>query len=64
MPVLSINPYPNLEAIDPLSSSEKNQQKRKILKQVEAKPKLQELKEKISLLSIGQKKLLELLWIY
>tara|TARA_R100000005_G_C4999463_1_gene206216 strand:+ start:436 stop:2874 length:2439 start_codon:yes stop_codon:yes gene_type:complete len=44
--ILSINPYPNLEAIDPLSSSEKNQQKRKILKQVEAKPKLQELKEK------------------
>ena len=35
--ILSRNPYPNLEAIDPLSSSEKNDKKRKLEIQVEAK---------------------------
>ena len=44
--ILSVNPYPNLEAVDPLSSSEKNEKKKRILKQVEAKGKLSELKEK------------------
>tara|TARA_E500000305_G_scaffold28784_1_gene21922 strand:- start:3369 stop:5807 length:2439 start_codon:yes stop_codon:yes gene_type:complete len=44
--ILSVNPYPNLEAVDPLSSSEKNERKKKILMQVEAKKKLKELKDK------------------
>jgi len=44
--ILSVNPYPNLEAVDPLSSSEKNEKKKRVLKQVEAKGKLKELKEK------------------
>lgn len=44
--ILSRNPYPNLEAIDPLSSSEKDLQKRKVEIQIENKKKLQELKEK------------------
>ena len=43
--ILSRNPYPNLEAVDPLSSSEKNNKKRRIEIQVEAKKQLQQLKE-------------------
>jgi len=43
--ILSRNPYPNLEAIDPLSSSEKNNKKREVEIQVEAKKELQALKE-------------------
>ena len=44
--ILSVNPYPNLEAVDPLSSSEKNEKKKKVLMQVQSKGKLKELKEK------------------
>ena len=44
--ILSRNPYPNLEAIDPLSSSEKNKEKNKLRMQVQAKEQLQKLKEK------------------
>ena len=43
--ILSRNPYPNLEAVDPLSSSDKNNKKRRIEIQVEAKKQLQQLKE-------------------
>lgn len=43
--ILSRNPYPNLEAVDPLSSSEKNNKKRRIEIQVEAKKQLQQLKQ-------------------
>jgi len=43
--ILSRNPYPNLEAVDPLSSSEKNNKKRAIEIQVEAKKQLQQLKQ-------------------
>lgn len=43
--ILSRNPYPNLEAIDPLSSSEKNNKKRRVEIQVEAKKQLQQLKQ-------------------
>jgi hypothetical protein len=43
--ILSRNPYPNLEAIDPLSSSEKNNEKRRVEIQVEAKKQLQQLKQ-------------------
>ena len=42
--ILSRNPYPNLEAIDPLSSSEKNNEKNRIKNQVINKDKLVELK--------------------
>ena len=42
--ILSRNPYPNLEAIDPISSSEKNKEKQRIKTQVQMKPQLEELK--------------------
>jgi hypothetical protein len=44
--ILSRDPYPNLESVDPLSSSEKNKKKDKIKMQVEAKELLRSLKEK------------------
>jgi hypothetical protein len=43
--ILSRNPYPNLEAVDPLSSSEKNKEKQRLRTQVAVKKQLQELKE-------------------
>lgn len=43
--ILSRDPYPNVEAVDPLSSSEKNKQKRRINLQVQAREQLQRLKE-------------------
>jgi hypothetical protein len=43
--ILSRDPYPNLEAIDPLSSSEKNKNKRRMELQVQAKKELQQLKQ-------------------
>ena len=43
---LSRDPYPNLESIDPLSSSEKNRKKDKMKMQVEAKELLMSLKER------------------
>jgi hypothetical protein len=42
--ILSRNPYPNLEAVDPLSSSEKNKEKKRLRTQVAVKKDLQELK--------------------
>ena len=44
--ILSVNPYPNLEAVDPLSSSQKNEKKKKIIMQVKSKDKLKQLKDK------------------
>tara|TARA_R100000234_G_scaffold119698_1_gene103366 strand:- start:1762 stop:4182 length:2421 start_codon:yes stop_codon:yes gene_type:complete len=43
--ILSRNPYPNLEAVDPLSSSEKNKEKQRLRTQVAIKKDLQDLKE-------------------
>ena len=43
--ILSRNPYPNLESVDPLSSSEKNKRKDKIRVQVENRSALMTLKE-------------------
>lgn len=43
--ILSRDPYPNLESIDPISSSEKNNKKDRIKMQVEARKELQSLKE-------------------
>lgn len=42
--ILSRDPYPNLEAIDPISSSEKNREKKRIRTQVEIRKQLEELK--------------------
>lgn len=43
--ILSRDPYPNLEAIDPLSSSEKNEKKKVVELQVQARQQLLQLKE-------------------
>jgi len=43
--ILSLNPYPNLEAVDPLSSSEKDMEKKKVEFSVKSKKALQGLKE-------------------
>jgi len=43
--ILSLNPYPNLEAIDPLSSSEKDLEKKKMEFSVKAKESLQGIKK-------------------
>lgn len=44
--ILSQSPYPNLEAIDPLSSSEKDRERRKTEMLVKSKKQLQKIKEK------------------
>tara|TARA_Y100000401_G_scaffold77893_1_gene63512 strand:- start:946 stop:3381 length:2436 start_codon:yes stop_codon:yes gene_type:complete len=43
--ILSRNPYPNLEAIDPLSSSEKDREKNRLRMQVAMKDELKKLKQ-------------------
>lgn len=43
--ILSQAPYPNLEAVDPLSSSEKDKERRKMQMLVKAKKQLQQVKE-------------------
>lgn len=43
--ILSRDPYPNLEAVDPLSSSEKNKEKQRIKNQVEIREQLKQLKD-------------------
>ena len=45
--ILSKKPYPNLEAVDPLSSSEKDLQRRKIEMQVNAKAGMRQISEKL-----------------
>lgn len=45
--ILSKKPYPNLEAVDPLSSSEKDMQRRKIEMQIKAKEKTAAIAEKL-----------------
>ena len=45
--ILSKKPYPNLEAVDPLSSSEKDMQRRKIEMQIKAKEKTSAIAEKL-----------------
>lgn len=44
--ILSSDPYPNLEAVDPLSSSEKDAERRKIKMFVKNKQKIEQVKEK------------------
>jgi len=51
--ILSRKPYPNLEAVDPLSSSEKNDRKRKLSAQIEAKEALVQLKQTTGGFTLG-----------
>jgi len=44
--ILSLNPYPNLEAVDPLSSSEKDTDRRKIEMLIAAKNQLKKIEDK------------------
>ena len=48
--ILSKNPYPNVEAIDPLSSSQKDMEKKKIEASVMAKKELQKLKDETGMI--------------
>ena len=48
--VLSKSPYPNVEAIDPLSSSEKDKKKKRLEAEVKAKKQLEILKEESGLI--------------
>tara|TARA_R100001510_G_scaffold13780_1_gene10934 strand:+ start:2768 stop:5194 length:2427 start_codon:yes stop_codon:yes gene_type:complete len=52
--ILSRNPYPNLEAVDPLSSSEKNKEKNRITNQIKLRPQLEKLKELSGQVLVGQ----------
>jgi len=52
--ILSRNLHPNLEAIDPLSSSEKNRQKNFIQNSVEMKPQLQQFEQQFGEPLLGQ----------
>ena len=51
--ILSLNPYPNLEAVDPLSSSEKDLQRKKIEYSVKAKEALSGIEEKLGVQVAG-----------
>jgi hypothetical protein len=51
--ILSRKPYPNLEAVDPLSSSEKDKERRKVELKIKAKKQLQEINEKIPLKNVN-----------
>lgn len=54
--VLSREPYPNLEAVDPFSSSKKQKQKELLQDQINSKAKLLDLKEKTgTVLNVDQK---------
>ena len=44
--ILSSEPYPNLEAVDPISSSEKDREKKKTEALIKAKKQLQQIKKK------------------
>lgn len=52
--ILSLNPYPNLEAIDPLSSSEKDKERRKIEMMIQSKDQLAKIEQKTGV-SVGMK---------
>ena len=47
--IMSGNPYPNLEAVDPLSSSEKDRERRKVEMIIKKKKELKEVNSKIGL---------------
>lgn len=52
--ILSKSPYPNLEAVDPISTSQKNKKKNKVKNLVKIKEQLSQLKEKTGGISLGQ----------
>ena len=51
--ILSRKPYPNLEAVDPLSSSEKDKKKKRLANQIQAKEALVELKKTTGGFTLG-----------
>jgi hypothetical protein len=52
--ILSLSPYPNLEAVDPLSSSEKDKERRKMEMMIQAKNQLAKIQEKTGV-AVGMK---------
>ena len=52
--ILSRSPYPNIEAVDPLSTSAKNMQKQRIMNQVQMKDQLKQLKDNTGGLVLDQ----------
>ena len=52
--ILSLSPYPNLEAIDPLSSSDKDKERRKVEMMIQAKEQLAKIEQKTGV-SVGMK---------
>ncbi len=50
--ILSLNPYPNLEAVDPLSSSDKDRERRKVEMMIESKEQLAKIEQKTGV-SVG-----------
>lgn len=52
--ILSLNPYPNLEAVDPLSSSEKDKERRKMEMIIQTKQELAKIEQKTGV-SVGMK---------
>jgi len=53
--ILSSEPYPNLEAVDPLSSSEKDVERRKVKMLIKQKDKIDKIKDKVGVdISGGQ----------
>ena len=44
--ILSLSPYPNLEAVDPISSSEKDKDQRKVEMLISAKNQIKKIEEK------------------
>ena len=53
--ILSSEPYPNLEAVDPLSASEKDAERRKVKMLVQNKDKISQIKDKVGVdLAQGQ----------
>lgn len=52
--ILSLSPYPNLEAVDPLSSSEKDKERRKVEMLIQAKEMLAKIEQKTGV-SVGMK---------
>ena len=54
--ILSLSPYPNLEAIDPISSSEKDLKRKKVELSVKAKSSLEGIEKKLGVQVMGPSK--------
>ncbi len=53
--ILSTDPYPNLEAVDPLSSSEKDRERRKMEIMVKKRKEISKINEKLGSTDIRQR---------